>query len=422
MIDAIGEKGYASIAVSDVIKRAGVSRKAFYEHYNNKEECFMEAFDSIASVAQRAISETFLHARALPQGVEAAVEELFDLAVAHPGALRLLMVEIAAAGPAGIERREQLAAGYEDVLREVLGLPPGPGPIPNPVLRAVVGGLIHVLYSRMRLGERSLLPKLVPGLVQWATSYWPAPPEIMKLADPRLPDLHVDLTGGRAPGTLSLGASASRRRRLPRGEAGMSRSFVVHSQRERILDAVTNLTARKGYASLTVEGIASEASVSLAAFYEHFSDKEDAFLVAYEIGHDKALALAEDAFRAESDWRLGVREGLAALFRFLASEPAYAHIAMVDVLAATARTTERAFKGATSYAQLLLPGLSYLPEGERPAPVTLDAVTGGVFELILHHALQDRMHELPTMVARATYFTLAPFVGAAAAAEIAVAP
>jgi hypothetical protein len=132
------------------------------------------------------------------------------------------------------------------------------------------------------------------------------------------------------------------------------------------------------------------------------------------------------AFPAESNARTcvpagSVLEGLTALFRFLAAEPAYAHIAMVDVLAATARTTERAFKGVTSYAQLLLPGLSYLPAGERPAPVTLEAVTGGIFELILHHALQDRMHELPAMVPRATYFTLAPFIGAAAAAEIAVA-
>ena len=62
------------------------------------------------------------------------------------------------------------------------------------------------------------------------------------------------------------------------------------------------------------------------AFYEHFADKEDAFLVAYEVGHGKALASVERAYMAESDWRLAVRAGIGALFGFLASEPSFAHI------------------------------------------------------------------------------------------------
>jgi AcrR family transcriptional regulator len=240
--------------------------------------------------------------------------------------------------------------------------------------------------------------------------------------DPIPQDLHLELSGGRAPGSLSLGAAASGRRKLPRGESGMSRSFVVHSQRERILDAVANLTATKGYAALTVEGVATEASVSLQAFYEHFRDKEDAFLVAYEIGHDKALALVEQAYRSQTDWRLGVRAGISALLRFMAGEPTYAHVAMVDVLAATERTTERAFKGASSYFQMLLPGLEYSPDGERLPDVTVEAIAGGLFELCLHHTLQGRVHELPAMVPHATYFALAPFIGAQAASEVALAP
>jgi AcrR family transcriptional regulator len=422
MIEAIGSKGYAASTVSDVIKRAGVSRKAFYEHFANKEECFLSAYDTIAVRGQRALTEAFHRAEGLPDNAREALAELYDLASERPDALRVLMVEVAAVGPGGIERRERLAADYESFLREILGLPPGPGPIPNPVLRGVVGGLLHVLYGHLHRGERGHVHKLVPALASWATSYWPAPPTMMKLVDATPQELHLDLTGGRAPGSLSLGAAAGRRRKLPRGESGMSRSFVVHSQRERILDAVTNLTARKGYSALTVEGIAAEASVSLQAFYEHFSGKEDAFLVAYEIGHDKALALVEQAYQSQSDWRLGVRAGIAALFRFMAGEPAYAHIATVDVLAATERTTERALKGSLSYSQMLLPGLDYSPNGGRPPSVTVEAIAGGLFELCLHHALQGRTHELPVMVPRATYFALAPFVGAQDAGEIATAP
>ena len=368
MIDAIGEKGYAATTVSDVIRRAGVSRKAFYEHFANKEECFLATYDSIAAVGRRGVSMAFRRAEGLPDSVQAALGELIELAIARPQALRVLMVEIGAAGPAGIERREQLVVRYEDFLRESLGLPAGPGAIPNPILRGVVGGILHVIYTHLRRGERKQLRRRLPDLVNWATSYWPAPESILTLVDPTPQELHLDLTGGgrAAPGSLSLGAATSRRRRLPRGENGMPRSFVVHSQRERILDAVTNLTARGGYAALTVEGIAAEASVSLQAFYEHFSDKEDAFLVAYEIGQDKALALVERAYDAQPDWRYGVRAGLAALFNFLAGEPAFAHMAMIDVLAATERTSARAFKGAAPYAQMLQPDPEHAPNGRAP--------------------------------------------------------
>ena len=161
----------------------------------------------------------------------------------------------------------------------------------------------------------------------------------------------------------------------------------MHSQRERILDAVTNLTARSGYAALTVEGIAAEASVSLQAFYEHFSDKEDAFLVAFEIGQDKALALVERAYDAQPDWRYGVRAGISALFGFLAGEPAFAHMAMIDVLAATERTIGAGVQGRGPLRADAAPRPRARPQGLRPPEVTVQAIGGGLFELMLHHAL-----------------------------------
>jgi AcrR family transcriptional regulator len=421
MIDTINEKGYTASTVSDVIKRAGVSRRAFYEHFANKDECFLATYDSLAAIGRHEPSRAFGpgESESSQESVQSALGDLFDLAIARPQALRVLMVEISAARPAGMGRREQLVVGYEEALRESLGLPRDPGAISNPLLRGVVGGILHVLYTQLRRGERRHLRALLPELVSWATAYWPAPPSLLGRvgATPR----ELELTGGRAPGSLSLGAAASHQRRLIRGESGRSRSFVAHSQRERILDAVTNLTVSGGYAALTVEGIAATASVSLQAFYQHFSDKQEAFLVAYEIGHDKALALVEQAYAAQTDWRYGVKAGITALFRFLTAEPAFAHLATVDVLAATECSTERAFKGMSAYTQMLLPGLDHAPDGVRPPEITVEAITGGIFELALHHALQGRIGELPAMVPRATYFSLAPFIGTEAAGEVATA-
>jgi AcrR family transcriptional regulator len=421
-IDVVGEKGYSELTVSDVIKRAGVSRRAFYEHFSNREECFLATYDSIMVASANAVANAFGGAGGLPENAQGAIEEIFKRALRRPDAVRVLMVEIGAAGPEGTRRREQLGSAYERSLREGLGLAPGPGPIPNPVLRGVIGGLGAVLYTHMQSGRRKQLLELVPHLVQWATSYWPAPPVFLDFADPGPATLPRTRLGGRAPGTLSLSAASSRRRRLVGGENGVSPIYVAHSQRERILDAVANLTTSHGYAALTVEGIAAEAALSLQAFYEHFPGKEDAFLAAYEVGHGKGLALVELAFDSQQDWRMGVRAGLRALFDYLASEPAFAHMALVDVFAASDRTKERATKGVTSYAQMLLPGFDETPRRRRPPPATVEAIAGGLFELCLHHALQRRMHELPLMVARATYFALAPFIGADAAGRVATAP
>jgi AcrR family transcriptional regulator len=421
-IDVVGEKGYAELTVADVIKRAGVSRRAFYEHFSNREQCFLATYDSIMAESSEAVADAFSGESGLPMNAQEAIEAIFKRALRRPDAIRVLMAEIGAAGPEGITRREQLGVAYERALREQLGLPPGPGPIPNPVLRGIIGGLGAVLYTHIQNGKRKQLMQLIPQLVQWTTSYWPAPEVFFNFTDPTPETLPRERVGGRAPGTLSLGAASSRRRRLVGGENGVSPIYVAHNQRERILDAIANLTAAQGYAALTVEGIAAEAAISLQAFYEHFPSKEDAFLVAYEVGHGKGLALVERAFDSHLDWPLGVRAGIAALFDYLASEPSYAHMALVDVLAASDRTTERATKGITSYARMLIPGFEETSSEERPPDVAVEAIAGGLYELCLHHALQRRMHELPLLVPRATYFALAPFIGADAAGAVATAP
>ncbi len=446
-IEVVGEKGYAEMTVADIIKRAGVSRRAFYENFSNREDCFLRTYDSIMGESAAAFASAFGVGAASGNGetdgngetagngngdgeghtgqdllasVNSGIETVFKRALRRPEALRLLMVEVGTAGPKGIVRREELGGAYEALLRERLGFAPGPGPIANPVLRGVIGGLAAVLYSHVQNGRRRQLMGLVPDLVQWVTSYWPPPPELLSFVDPDPGTLPRRRDGGRAPGTLSLGAAgSSRRRRLVGGDNGVASAYVAHSQRERILDAVANLTAANGFAALTVEGIATAASVSLQAFYEHFPSKEEAFLVAYEVGHGKGLALVERAFDAQEDWPRGVRAGIEALFDYLAGEPAFAHLALVDVQAVNARATERAVRGVNAYGQMLVPGFKEAPAGNRPPPIALEAIAGGIFEICLHHALQRRIHELPLMLPRATYFALAPFIGPEAAGRVA---
>ncbi|MGA8362902.1 MAG: TetR/AcrR family transcriptional regulator [Solirubrobacteraceae bacterium] len=427
MAELVGHDGYAVTTVAKVLALAGVSRKAFYQHFANKQECFLAAYDAIAAEGRHEVSSAYEAAANPAEGAQRAIAQLFERAIDTPGNVRLVLVDAGVVGQAGIERRERLMSEYEGLLRDMLGLPPGPGTVPNPVLRGIVGGLNGVLHAHVRSGRLEQLRELIPHMVGWATSYNPLPTSMMLLLTTQPADGPTPpprLIGGRAPGTLTISAAVTtvgRRRGLARGNRGVSRSMVEHSQRERILDAVANIVAEDGYIALTVERIAERAAVSLHTFYEHFKDKEDAFLVAYELGHAKGLSIVERAFASQSDWQFCVRDGISALFDFLASEPAFAHLALVDALTATHRTAERANDGLAAYAEMLTPGTEEATDLVLPRAVTIEAIAGGLLELCQTYALQGQTKKLPELLPRATYFALAPFIGPEQAGEVATA-
>jgi len=422
MIELVGEQGYGATKAAEVSARAGVSRKAFYEHFANKEECFLATYDMIVAEGLERVAGAMQTADGLIEEIRLGLDALFQRAVEQPGVERLVLVEAAALGPAGIARREQLISSYEGMLRENLGAARRPGLIPNPLLRAVAGGFLKVLYSRVRSGAQRQLPALLPDLVRWSFTYYPLPEVTDAIGELRPVVSPTGVVGGRAPGSLSPWSTSSRTRAASRRTPSLSRSFLVHNQRERILDAVAQLCAEKGYANITLDDIAERAAVSLEAFYEHFAGKEDAFLVAYEVGHTKGRALVESVHDAAPDWPQAMRAGILALLEFLATEPAFAHMALVDALIATPRTAERSNKAIVRYAELLTPGFDEVPEASKPPAVTIEAIAGGIFELCLTYTVQNRVAQLTELAPWVVYFALAPFVGPELAGRVASEP
>jgi AcrR family transcriptional regulator len=412
MLASIGEQGYATTVVADVIAKAVASRKTFYEHFEDKHACFFAMSDEIAREWVERIERVEEASEDAQGAVESLVNELFALALESPAALRVLAVELTAAGAAGIERRERALDGLAGPLRDALGEGSSEAAL---LARTIVGAILRILYARARRGARVRRPRrgdllaLAPAVAAWASCYLGVQgAELVSSSGGA--DMPVPV-GGRAPGTLSLGSRAIERRGLPRGEGNVSRSFVVHNQRERILDALANLAAAKGYGATTIPEIVQEAAVSVQAFYEHFSGKEDAFLVAYEIGHRKALAIVERAYESEEDWPAAVRTGIAMLLEFLASEPAYAHLALIDALTASPKAAEVAHDGMSAYAGMLEPGLQFNVNGNPPTAVSVEATAGALFELCFVYVATERTRELPRLLEVAGDIALRPFLG-----------
>jgi AcrR family transcriptional regulator len=208
------------------------------------------------------------------------------------------------------------------------------------------------------------------------------------------------------------GADESQPRQLPRGRHGLPRAFVVENQRERMLDAMAEVTAAKGYGDVTVADIIEHARVSRRTFYENFADKEECFNAAYDAIVDRIFEHVIAAFsRGEGGWPQRMGRGLSALVDVLVAEPAFARLSLVDVLAVGRSARERRDHVIRQFTMFLEPGRDELPPGSSaPAELSL-AVVGGIYDIAYFRILHDELDELPGLVPDLLYCVLLPYVG-----------
>lgn len=199
---------------------------------------------------------------------------------------------------------------------------------------------------------------------------------------------------------------------LPAGRHGLPRAFVVSNQRERILDAVLQAASRSGYAAMRIEDVIAIAGVSRRTFYDHFANKEEAFLAAYELVLDQLLAGVTSAFASGETWPSRVRRGLGAFLNLLASEPVLAQVCVVEALAAGPRALARRTAAMQAFQSLLEPPADDELVTASAPPVAIEAIVGGIYEVIYSRVTSQRTHELPSLLPSLLHSALLPFVGA----------
>jgi AcrR family transcriptional regulator len=207
--------------------------------------------------------------------------------------------------------------------------------------------------------------------------------------------------------------------RLPAGRHGLPREFVVQNQRERIITALVDTVAERGYNATTVAQITKAASVSRRTFYEHFEDKEACFLAAYEMIADHIRSSMQAAAGAFEDWPQQVRAALATMLRFLAGEPDLARIVMVEPIAAGGEIAARHRASMQGFVEILKAGR---PEhgGERPLPEVIEeTLVGGILSLIVREISAGKTEELEKLLPDLVELTLAPYLGAEEAERLA---
>ena len=206
---------------------------------------------------------------------------------------------------------------------------------------------------------------------------------------------------------------------LPGGHHGLSREQIAESQRERLLAAIAQEVAAKGYRQTTITDVVKLASVSTRDFYELFEGKEECFLAAFEAVRDHLEQRVKEAAASEDDWPHQTIAALRAALEFFAAEPDLARLCLIESVSATPRIAIRFREVVLACVPALAGGRAELADPDSLLPKTEDAILGGIVSLATRSILAGEIANLPDLLPDLVDFALAPYLGAERAASLA---
>jgi AcrR family transcriptional regulator len=176
-------------------------------------------------------------------------------------------------------------------------------------------------------------------------------------------------------------AGGGGKHRLPSGRHGLSRKDVESSQRRRIIHAIFDAVAEKGYPATTIRDVVERAEVSRRTFYEHFADKEACFLAAFDSAVAQMGTELKDILDAlpKDDWRERVRQSWRVFLRALAAHPPVTWSLYVETFAAGPALVQRTAAVNEGYAEIF----RRLHQRARQQDPTLRELPPAVFSLYI---------------------------------------
>jgi AcrR family transcriptional regulator len=189
--------------------------------------------------------------------------------------------------------------------------------------------------------------------------------------------------------------------------------------RKRLLDAMIETVAVRGYDRTTISRVLSNAGLEEAVFSEHFHDKRDCFQQAVGGLVSRGERAALELFERDMPWGELVRIGLERLLGALAEDPDAARVLFVEMLGAGPFAYERQRTATALFTALIEQGRVGSPNADQLPTQTSEAIVGGIASILHRRALEGRVGELPSLAPDLTYFALLPYLDHERALEIA---
>ncbi len=403
VIDLSMQLAPQELTVAKISSRARVSSATFYELFDGREDAQLAALGL-------ARDRLFAHVRLAPGACGwrasacGALRGPLETLRNDPAAGWMLCVQARGGGP---RLRAELERGVEELERRIeahLGATAGEATLDLPAT-ALVGALDGLISRYLRTRREDRLPLLLEDTLAWMGSY-----EIA--ADGERWSTGPGARRERA--ALAAASTASKAPwppRLPRGNHGLPAGLVARSQRTRLILATAQVTLTKGYADATVAEIVAHAAVARDVFYQHFSNKQQAFAETQSYAVQHVLDSCVAAYFQARDWPEGVWRVLELVLGLIAEHPALAHLQLLACHQAGPRAARRVESTTRSFAMFLQEGYAYGPAAASLPPMCSEATVGAILAIVQRHLARGEAAELPQTLPLLAYIALAPFTG-----------
>lgn len=164
-IRVVAAKGYAAMTVADLTKQAGVSRTTFYELYEDKEACFLAAYDSAVETLVRRVLAAYDSKQSWPDRAAAGLAAMLSLLAEEPLLARLSLVDVGSAGPAAQRRYRTAVQRLTPLFEEGRDFAPNGRRLPANTSRMAIGAVTGLIADALLAGRANQLPGLLPDVL-----------------------------------------------------------------------------------------------------------------------------------------------------------------------------------------------------------------------------------------------------------------
>jgi AcrR family transcriptional regulator len=404
MIEVCADVGYQAASIAQVSARAGVSSATFYEQFSGKEDCFVAAYRTAAERMFGQVSFVLAQGQTPDYG-RRVLAQLTEALRTDATRSRVVLIEALAGGERVRGERKQLLRAFAQLTRGFVESAAGEGQMIDIPTIAVMGALRHIVSRHLRTHSEDRLPLLVEPGVRWLQTYavpagrerWSTGPGA-RLAHP--------------PPAPAVSPEPFLPEALPRGRHNLPSSVVARSRRTRIIYATAEVVMANGYANTTVSDIVAQAKVARDVFYEHFEDKEHAFLEAQQFPTQYILDSCVAAYFSVPDWPDRAWRCLEMLITLIRENLAISYLRLVEAYAAGPTAIRRAEEITRSFTIFLEEGFRYRPQAAELPRLCAQAIAGAIFEIIQRFVARGEVDLLMQHLPQLTYIAIAPFTGA----------
>lgn len=160
-----GELGYEQVAVKHVIERARASRATFYKYFEDREDCFAQAYGDASEWLYRRMLGAAKRQGTWREGLRAALAELLEFCTNQPAIAKAIFVEVHAAGERALDQRrdlmERLSRALDSARREIPSRQ-APPPVTSTFM---VGAIDTLVCAKLMDGDAAHAPEMLPGLL-----------------------------------------------------------------------------------------------------------------------------------------------------------------------------------------------------------------------------------------------------------------